>query len=141
MKRTGIHSMGTTTNPKSAERTAETIKNIARDIRDASIKMKETVKTLRESGAIEEITQAVLEASIAARDTAKEINDATRDLKERGIIIDTAAAVEETAVTARETAETIKDTARQTAERAPQTSEIVKEAGKVRSKTRTTKNH
>jgi methyl-accepting chemotaxis protein len=120
--------MGTTTNPKSAERTAETIKNIARDIRDASIKMKETVKTLRESGAI------------AARDTAKEINDATRDLKERGIIRDTAAAVEETAVTARETAETIKDTARQTAEAAPQTSEIVKEAGKVRSKTRTTKN-
>jgi len=49
MKRTGIHSMGTTTNPKSAERTAETIKNIA--LRDASIKMKETV-----SGAIEEIT-------------------------------------------------------------------------------------
>jgi hypothetical protein len=40
--------MGTTTNPKSAERTAETIKNIALDIRDASIKMKETV-----SGAIE----------------------------------------------------------------------------------------
>jgi signal transduction histidine kinase len=62
--------MGTTIDPKSAQRTAETIKNIAKDIREASTKMNETVKTLRETGAIEEITQAVLEASITARDTA-----------------------------------------------------------------------
>jgi len=120
-----------------AERTAETIKNIAKNIRDASTKMKETVRTLRESGAIDELTQAIFEASVAARDTAKEINDAARDLKERGVIKDTAAAVEETTLAARETAEIIKDTARQTAEAAPQTSETVKEAAsKVKTKKR-----
>ncbi len=129
------NNMGRTIDKRSAERTAETIKNIAKDIRDASIKMKETVKTLRESGAIEEITQAVLETSMAARDTAKEINEAARDLKERGIIKDTAAAVEEITITARETGENIKDTARQTAEGAPET---IRKAGKVTSRTRTT---
>jgi methyl-accepting chemotaxis protein len=132
-----LHSMGTTIDPKSAERTAESIKIIAKNIRDGSTNFKETVRTLRESGAIEEITQAVLEASIAARDIAKEINDAARDIKERGIIKDTAAAIEEITITTRETAETVKDTARHAAESAPQTSEKVKEAGKVRSKTRT----
>jgi methyl-accepting chemotaxis protein len=137
MKHASLDSMGTTIDLKSAERTAETIKNIAKNIRDVSINFKETVKTIHESGAIEEITQAVLEASIAARDTAKEINDAAREIKERGIIKDTAAAVEEITVTARETAETMKDTARQTAEAAPQISETMKEAGKARSKTRT----
>ena len=138
MEHDSLTSMGTTTiDPNSAERNAEKIKNIAKNIRDVSINFKETVKTLRESGAIEEITQAVLEASMAARDTAKEINDAAREMKERGIIKDTAAAVEEITITARETAETMKDTARQAAEAAPQTSATMKEAGKVRSKTKT----
>ena len=58
------------------EKTAESIKNIAKSIREASAKMRETVRTLRESGAIDEITQAVYEATVAARDTAKELNDA-----------------------------------------------------------------
>jgi dynactin complex subunit len=119
------------------EKTAESIKNIAKSIREASAKMRETVRTLRESGAIDDITQAVYEATVAARDTAKELNDAAKDLKERGIIKDTAAAVEQTTMAARDTAEILRDTARQTAEAAPHTTETVKEAAsKVKSKTK-----
>lgn len=127
----------TKTSGVNPERTAESIKNIAKAIREASMKMRETVRTLRESGAIDEITQAIYEATVAARDTAKELNDAAKDLKERGIIKDTATAVEQTTLAARETAEIVKDTARQTAEMAPRTTETMKEAAsKMKSKTR-----
>src|SRR5207247_11455159 len=51
------------------EKTAESIKNIAKSIRDASAKMRETVRNLRESRAIDDITQAVYEANVADRDS------------------------------------------------------------------------
>src|SRR5438552_18056100 len=54
------------------EKTAESIKNIAKSIRDASTKMRETVRTLRESGAIDEITKAFYEESEVARESTKE---------------------------------------------------------------------
>jgi len=110
------------------EKTAEAIKNIAKSIREASMKMRDTVRTLRESGAIDEITQAVYEATVAARETAKELNNVAKDLTDRGIIKDTAAAVEQTTMSARETVEIVRDTARQAAEIAPQTTEAVKDA-------------
>jgi signal transduction histidine kinase len=59
------------------EQTAQSIKNIAKTIREASARMRETVRTLHQSGAIDEITKAVHEATLAARDTAKEIRSRT----------------------------------------------------------------
>src|ERR671929_97308 len=80
----------------SYEQITASIKNVAKNIRESSARTRETVRTLRRSGAIEELTQAVYEAVIATRDTAKEINDTTKDLKESGIVEDAIGAIEET---------------------------------------------
>jgi hypothetical protein len=71
--------------------------------------MKDTVKIIRQSGAIEELTEAVREATLAARDSAKEINGVASDLKQRGVIRDTIDAGEEIKTTAKETAQTVRD--------------------------------
>ena len=81
--------------------------------------MREAVRAIRQSGAINELTEAVREASIAARDTAKEISDTASDMRERGIIRETIDAVEETNIAARETAQTVRETVSKTEQ--PQT--------------------
>ncbi|MGB8936493.1 MAG: hypothetical protein WCC17_15475 [Candidatus Nitrosopolaris sp.] len=58
----------------STQRTIQTIKDIASNIREASSRMRDVVGALRESGAIDELTTAVHEAMIAARDTTREIS-------------------------------------------------------------------
>ena len=85
--------------------------------------MKETVKIIRQSGAIEELTEAVREATLAARDSAKEINGVATDLKQRGVIRDTITAGEEIGATARETAQTVKDSVRKNHQTAAGSSE------------------
>jgi hypothetical protein len=92
------------------EQTADAIKNIARNIRESSYKMREAIKAIRESGAIDELTEAVREATIAARDTAIEISDTAKDMRERGVIRETIIAAEEVNVAARETAQTVRET-------------------------------
>jgi uncharacterized protein YjgD (DUF1641 family) len=118
-----------TTPPKKhpdTEKTVDSIRSIAKSIRDASSTMRDTVRTLRQSGAIDEITQAIQEAVVATRDTTKEINETARDLKKRGIIRDTASAIEDTTITARQTAETVKGAAQEAKKSAPKTAEISK---------------
>jgi len=95
------------------EQIAASIKDIARRIREESTRMKETVRTLRQSGAIVELTAAVREAAMAARDTSKEINATAKTLEEKGLIRDIAVAVDETSQMAKDTAETVKRTAQQ----------------------------
>ena len=92
------------------EQTADAIKNIARNIRESSYKMREAIKAIRQSGAIDELTEAVREATIAARDTAIEISDTAKDMRERGVIRETIIAAEEVNVAARETARTVRET-------------------------------
>ena len=92
------------------EQTADAIKNIARNIRESSYKMREAIKAIRQSGAIDELTEAVREATIAARDTAIEISDTAKDMRERGVIRETIIAAEEVNVAARETAQTVRET-------------------------------
>jgi hypothetical protein len=92
------------------EQTADAIKNIARNIRESSYKMREAIKAIRQSGAIDELTEAVREATIAARDTAVEISDTAKDMRERGVIRETIIAAEEVNVAARETAQTVRET-------------------------------
>lgn len=124
----------TTTDP-STQKTIDTIRDIASNIREASSRMRDVVRAVRQSGAIDELATAVHEAMIAARDTTKEISETAKELKERGVIKDTAVSVDETAVAAREISETVKHTAQQIGESVPVTSETLKEAAtKVRSK-------
>ena len=118
------------------QRTVDSIKNIAKNIREASSRIRDTVRTLRQSGAIDELTQAIQEAVIATRDTTQEISATARDLRERGVIRDTAGAIEETAIAAKETAETVKGSAQQVKKAAPKTAETLRE---LSSKTRKTK--
>jgi hypothetical protein len=113
-----------------AQQTAETIRNIARRIREESIKMRELVVAIRQSGAVEELVDSFREASLATRDTAKEINEAARALRDRGAIRETAVAIDETTKAAQQTAETVRVTAREVEEAAPLTTETVRKTGK-----------
>jgi methyl-accepting chemotaxis protein len=113
-----------------AQQTAETIRSIARRIREESIRMRELVHVIRQSGAVEELVDSFREASLATRDTAKEINDAARALRERGAIRETAVAIDETTKAAQQTAETVRVAAREVGEAAPLTSETVRKTGR-----------
>jgi methyl-accepting chemotaxis protein len=88
------------------------------------------VRTLRQSGAIDELTQAIQEAMIATRDTTQEISATARELRERGIIRDTASGIEETAIAAKATAETVRGAAQQVKEATPKTAETLREVSK-----------
>jgi len=52
-----------------AEQAAETVKKVARNIREVSSTARETVKKIHGSGAITELAEAVQEAAVAAKDT------------------------------------------------------------------------
>ena len=110
------------------QKTIDTIKDVAKNIREGSARIRDVVQAIHQSGAIDELVTAVHEAVIAARDTTKEINETAKELKERGIIKETATNVEETVVAAREIGETVKHTAQQIGESAPLTSETLREA-------------
>src|SRR5438445_2699858 len=114
-----------------SEQGAESIKNVAMGIVEASSSIRELILTLHQSGAIEEITRAAR----SIRDTANEINDTVKNLNEGRIIKDTASAVEETTNAARDTLHTVKDATREAAETAPTTIKTLKEVSdKLRSK-------
>jgi methyl-accepting chemotaxis protein len=94
----------------SAEKTIETIKEVAEKIRKYSVMMRETTKTVRQSGAIPEIAEAIREAVFAVRDTTKDIHQTAKELKESGVIDETARAIKETRRTAQETIHTVRNT-------------------------------
>ena len=118
----------------STQKTIDTIREVASNIREASAKMRDVVRAVHQSGAIDELATAIHEAVLAARDTTKEINQTAKELKERGVIKDTAANVEKTIMAARGIGESVKDTVQQIGESTPLTSETLKEAAKVKSK-------
>jgi len=59
----------------SSDQTEESIKNVAKGVRESSSSVIDLILKLTRSGAIEEIARTILEATIAIRDTANEIND------------------------------------------------------------------
>jgi hypothetical protein len=63
------------------EQAAENVKIIARRIREDSARIRDIVKTLHMSGAIEELATAVREAAIATRDTSREINETAKEMR------------------------------------------------------------
>lgn len=121
-----IHS--STSGSPSTQRAIETIRDIASNIRQVSFKMREVVRAVHQSGAIDELATSVHEAMIAARDTTKEICETSKDLRERGVIRETATNVEETAASAREIGETAKHTAQQVGKSTPHISEALRKA-------------
>jgi methyl-accepting chemotaxis protein len=106
----------------------DSIKNGASTVRDISASIRDTVRALRESGAIDELIAAVHEATITMRDTTIEISKISRDLKERGMIKDTAKTLDETVAAANEAAESFRQTVEDMKEAAPQTAEVIKKA-------------
>src|SRR6266581_5780948 len=74
--RIGDHAITSTS--ETTEQTTETIKDVARDIVEASSSIRELILTLHHIGAMEEIGRATR----AIRDTANEINDTVKNLKE-----------------------------------------------------------
>jgi len=126
------------TGDPSTQRTIQIITDVANSIRQASFRMRDVVRALRETGAIDELITAVHEAMIAARDTTREISETAKELKDRGVIKDTATAVEETAAAAREIGERARHTAQQVGESTPLTGEAIRNAA-TGVKTRTKK--
>ena len=117
------------TSETASEEAAESIKNVAMGIVEASSSIRELVLTLHQSGAIGEIARAAR----GIRDTVNEIIDTVKNLNNRGILKDTASAVEETTNAARETIHTVKDATSEAAETAPTTIKTLKEVSdKVR---------
>jgi hypothetical protein len=104
----------------------QTVKNIASSIRNVSTKVRDTVRDLIRSGAIQELALSIKEATIAARDTTKEIEELAKDMRDRGIISHTAIAIEEATIAARATGEAIKNAARQRPETVNETTNKVK---------------
>ena len=72
-----------------SEGVAESIKDVAKDIRGTTSNTRELIHTLLRTGVIEEIARTILETTVAIRDTANEINYVIKDIKERGTIADT----------------------------------------------------
>ncbi len=87
--------------------------------------MRETMNTLRESGAIPELAEAIREASLAVRDTSKDINEATRELKKNGVVVDTANAVENTLKSAEESIKIVKEITTDVGKPPPNTTKAV----------------
>ena len=111
----------------SARQTAEAIQNISKNIRGYSLQMRETMKTLRETGAIPELALAIREGSFAVRDTVKDLNETTQDLRRNGIVNDTASAVENTYKTAGESVSAVKEITKDFQRASPETSKAVQE--------------
>ncbi len=107
--------------------TVGTIQNISKNIRDYSLQMRDTVKTLRESGAIPEMVEAIRDGSFAVRDTVKDINAATLELKKNRTITETATAVENTLKTAEQSMSTIKEISSDAAKASPQATKAFQE--------------
>src|SRR5215469_471569 len=95
-----------------------------RDVAEASARIRDLVRAVRQSGAIDEVSTAVQESVIAARDGTKEINEIAKALK------DTAAQVEETAVAARDIGKVMRHLTHHITRSAIVTSETVREAPK-----------
>ena len=113
---------------------ADRIKQIARNIRESSLQVRNTVKVLRESGAIDELAGAIQTAAFAARDTANEVSKVASDLRESGVIKETSMAIEDTTSAMVRTAETVKDTSAEIKQAMPKTISKIQQASKRKSR-------
>jgi methyl-accepting chemotaxis protein len=110
------------------QRKIEGMRNAAATIKDVSVRIRDTVRILRQSGAIDEVVSAVHESSIAMRDTTREISKVTSEIRKRGILRETAKTIDETISAAKDTSESLKNSLIEVKEEAPQTVEVIKKA-------------
>jgi phage terminase large subunit-like protein len=94
---------------ESANQIAQDIKNIARRITEGSTTMRDVVRIIHRSGAIDEMTFAMRDVIIAARDTSREINIVAKELREHEIIKYTFAGLDEIISSGKETAQVLRD--------------------------------
>jgi len=113
------------TNQWTPKEAVETLQNISKNIRGYSWKMKETMKSLRESGAIPEFAEAIRDGSFALRETVGDINETTKELKRKGIFVDTASAIEDTYKSAEQSIANVKQIAIDSGIASPQTSKAI----------------
>ena len=117
----------TTVHQFNAKKTVGTLQNISKNIQQYSLGVRETMKTLRESGVIPEMAEAVRDGSLTVRDTVKEINQTTKELKKNGIIVDTANAVESTLKSMEESVTTVKEISTDVEKVSPQTTKVLQQ--------------
>ncbi|MGH1521887.1 MAG: hypothetical protein ACRBB2_05910 [Nitrosopumilus sp.] len=110
-----------------AQNTVVTLQNISKNIQQYSLGMRETMKTLRESGVIPEMAAAIRDGSLTVRDTVKDINETTKELKKNGIIVDTANAVENTLKSVEESVTTAKEITADVGKASPQTTKVLQQ--------------
>ena len=108
-----------------AKDTVETIQNVSKNIKEYSSQMRETMKTIRESGVIPEMAEAIRIGSFAVRDTVKDINETTKELKAKGVVVDTAGAVENTWKSVGESISAVKEISIDAEKASPTTSKAV----------------
>lgn len=92
-----------------ADETVAKIQHASRNIKEYSYLMRNTVKTVRESGAIPELVDAIREASFALRDTVNEINQTTKEIHKKGIVTETANAIDSTIISVEDSVNTVKE--------------------------------
>lgn len=107
--------------------TVRTIQNISKNIREYSLRMRETMKTLHESGSIPEMAEAIREGSFAIRDTVRDINAATQEMKKNGVIVDTVSALENTLKSAEQSIATVKEITKEAEKASPRTTKSVQD--------------
>ena len=110
-----------------AKETVRTIQNISKNIREYSLRMRETMKTLHESGSIPEMAEAIREGSFAVRDTVRDINAATQEMKKNGVIVDTVSALENTLKSAEKSIATVKEITKEAEKASPRTTKSVQD--------------
>lgn len=93
-----------------ADETVAKIQHASKNIKEYSYLMKNTVKTIRESGAIPELADAIREASFALRDTVNEINQTTKEIHKKGVA-ETANAIDSTIISVEDSVNTVKEIA------------------------------
>ena len=113
------------TNQWNPKETVEALQNISKNIRGYSLKMKETMKSLRESGAIPEFAEAIREGSFALRETVGDISETTKELQRKGIFVDTASAIEDTYKSAEQSIANVKQIAIDSGIASPHTSKAI----------------
>jgi len=112
---------------RTGKETVEAIQNVSKNIRVYSTRMRDTMKTLRESGAIPEMADAIHEASIAVRDTVNDINETTKELKKKGVVVNTASVIENTLKSAKESVANVKEITTAAGKASPQTTKAIQQ--------------
>jgi hypothetical protein len=90
------------------EEVAENVRKVAKDVKDASVKLRMVVKALRESGALNETAEAIREAVLTSRYTAKEIGETAKEMESKGLFKEVAGAAIETKESAKNTLQLMK---------------------------------